>query len=111
VKANRLRGLGVSSEKPANALPGVPPIGETIKGYEVVLWWGVFGPKGLPKEIVNVWNSGIEQILKTKEMQDRMANEGIDPLGGPPERFRAAIRRDVEKWRKVVGQAKISIQH
>lgn len=110
VKANRLRGLGVSSEKPANALPGVPPIGETVKGYEVVLWWGVFGPKGLPKDIVNVWNGGIEQILKTKEMQDRMANEGIDPLGGPPERFRAAIRRDVEKWRKVVAQAKINIQ-
>jgi tripartite-type tricarboxylate transporter receptor subunit TctC len=110
VKANRLRGLGVSGDKPAGALPGVPPLSETVKGYEVVLWWGVFGPKGLPKDIVNVWNTGIEQILKSKEMQDRMANEGIDPLGGPPERFRAAIRRDVEKWRKVVAQAKISIQ-
>jgi len=71
----------------------------------------VFGPKGLPKDIVNVWNSGIEQSLRTKEMQDRMASEGIDPLGGPPERFRSAIRRDVEKWRKVVAQAKITIQH
>ena len=111
VKANRLRGLGISSEKPTAALPGIPPIGETVKGYEVVLWWGVFGPKGLPKDIVNVWNTGIEQSLKTKDMQDRMASEGIEPLGGPPERFRAAMRRDVEKWRKVVSQAKISIQH
>ena len=110
VKANRLRGIGVSSEKPAAALPGIPAIGETVKGYEVVLWWGVFGPKGLPKDVVNVWNSGIEQTLKTRDMQDRMAGEGIDPLGGPPERFRAAIRRDVEKWKKVVSQAKISIQ-
>jgi tripartite-type tricarboxylate transporter receptor subunit TctC len=111
VKANRLRGLGVSSEKPAAALPGIPTIGETVKGYEVVLWWGVFGPKGLPKDIANVWNSGIEQTLKTKDMQDRMASEGIEPLGGPPERFRSAIRRDVDKWRKVVSQAKINIQH
>jgi tripartite-type tricarboxylate transporter receptor subunit TctC len=111
VKANRLRGLAVSNDKPVPALPGMPPIGETVKGYEVVLWWGVFGPKGLPKDIVNVWNSGIEQSLRTKEMQDRMASEGIDPLGGPPERFRSAIRRDVEKWRKVVAQAKITIQH
>jgi tripartite-type tricarboxylate transporter receptor subunit TctC len=111
VKANRLRGLGVSSAKPGSALPGIPPIGETVKGYEVVLWWGVFGPKGLPKDIVSVWNSGIEQTLKTKDMQDRLASEGIEPLGGPPERFRAAMRRDVDKWRKVVSQAKISIQH
>ena len=111
VKANRLRGLGISSEKPTAALPGIPPIGETVKGYEVVLWWGVFGPKGLPKDMVNVWNTGIEHSLKTKDMQDRMASEGIEPLGGPPERFRAAMRRDVEKWRKVVAQAKISIQH
>ena len=110
VKQNRLRGLGVSSEKPVAALPGVPPIAQTVKGYEVVLWWGVYGPKGLPKEIVNVWNNGIEQSLKTKELQDRMASEAIDPVGGPPDRFRAAIRRDIEKWRKVVAQAKINIQ-
>jgi tripartite-type tricarboxylate transporter receptor subunit TctC len=43
-------------------------------------------------------------------MQERMAGEGIDPLGGPPERFRNAIRRDVEKWKRVVKQAKITIQ-
>jgi tripartite-type tricarboxylate transporter receptor subunit TctC len=110
VKGNRLRGIGVSSERPSNALPGVPAIGETVKTYEVVLWWGVLAPKGLAKDIVNLWNGGIEQILKSKEMQDRMASEGIDPLGGPPERFRSAIRRDVEKWRKVVSQAKITIQ-
>ena len=110
VKANRLRGIAVSSEKPVAALPGVPALGETVKGYEVVLWWGVFGPKGLPKDIVNVWNKGIDQTLKTKEMQERMASEGIDPLGGPPERFRNAIRRDVEKWKKVVKQAKINLQ-
>jgi tripartite-type tricarboxylate transporter receptor subunit TctC len=110
VKQNRLRGLGVSGEKPVAALPGVRPIAETVKGYEVVLWWGVYGPKGLPKDIVNVWNSGIEQSLKTKELQDRMAGEAIDPLGGPPERFRSAIKRDIDKWRKVVAQAKINIQ-
>jgi tripartite-type tricarboxylate transporter receptor subunit TctC len=110
VRQNRLRGLGVSSEKPVAALPGVPAIGETVKGYEVVLWWGVFGPKGLSKDIVNVWNSGIEQTLKTKEMQDRMNAEAVDPIGGPPDRFRNAIKRDIDKWRKVVAQAKISVQ-
>ena len=110
VKANRLRGVGVTSEKPSSALPGVPTVGETVKGYEVVLWWGLFGPKGLPRDIVSLWNKGVEQILQAKEMQERMAGEGIDPLGGPPENFRNAIKRDVEKWKKVVKQAKLSVQ-
>jgi tripartite-type tricarboxylate transporter receptor subunit TctC len=110
VKQNRLRAIAVSSPKPAPALPGVPPLGETVKGYEVVLWWGLLGPKGLPKDIVSRWNAGVEEILKGKEMQNRMAAEGIEPLGGPPERFRAAIKRDVEKWRRVVREAKITLQ-
>jgi tripartite-type tricarboxylate transporter receptor subunit TctC len=76
----------------------------------VVIWWGVFGPKRLPRDIVSVWNAGIEQVLQNKDMQERMANEGIDPVGGPPERFRNAIRRDVEKWKNVVKQAKITVQ-
>ena len=81
-----------------------------MKGYEVVLWWGVLGPRGLPKDIIAAWNKGIDQIIQGRDMQDRMAGEGIEPLGGPPERFRAAIRRDVEKWRKVVSQAGIKVQ-
>ena len=45
-----------------------------------------------------------------KEMQERMASEGIEPMGGAPERFRSAIRRDVEKWKRVVRDAKITVQ-
>ena len=110
VQANRLRGLGVSTEKPSGALPGIPTIGETVKGYDVVLWYGVFGPKGLPKDIVDLWNKGIAQALQAKELQDRMAAEGLEPAGGPPEQFRAVIKRDVEKWKRVVKEAKITLQ-
>ena len=110
VKANRLRGLAVSTEKPSGPLPGVPTVGETVKGYDVVLWYGVFGPKGLPRDVVSVWNKGIAQALQGKEMQDRMASEGLEPAGGTPEQFRAVIKRDVEKWKRVVKQAKITVQ-
>lgn len=110
VKTNRLRGLAVTSRKPVAPLPEIAPLNESVKGYEVVLWWGVFGPKGLPRDVIAVWNKGIEQILQTKEMQERLAGEGVDPLGGPPERFRSAITRDVEKWKRVVKEAKISLQ-
>ena len=110
VKSNRLRGLAVTSAKPVSPLPGIPSLNESVKGYEVVLWWGVLGPKGVPKSIVSIWNKGIEQTLQTKEMQERLAGEGVDPLGGPPDRFLQAIKRDVEKWKRVVKDAKISLQ-
>jgi tripartite-type tricarboxylate transporter receptor subunit TctC len=110
VKAGRLRGLAVTSEKPQAALPGVPTVGDTVKGYEAVTRWGIFGPRGLPTDIVNLWNRGIDQILQSKEMQERTAGEGIELVGGPPERFRAAMKRDVEKWQKVVRQAKLTVQ-
>ena len=110
VKGGRLRGLAVSTQKPSNALPGVPTVGETVKGYDVVLWYGVWGPKGLPKDIVGVWNKGIADALQAKELQDRMANEGLEPAGGTPEQFRAVIRRDVERWKRVVKEAKITVQ-
>lgn len=110
VKSGKLRGIGVSTAKPSKALPGVPPVGDTVKGYDVVLWYGVYGPKGLQKTVINVWNKAVAAALQAKELQDRMAGEGIDPAGGPPEQFRNAIRRDVEKWKKVVKQAKITVQ-
>jgi tripartite-type tricarboxylate transporter receptor subunit TctC len=110
VKANRLRGLAVTTDKPSSALPGVPTVAETLKGYEVVLWYGIWGPTGLPKDIVSVWNKGVAQILQSKELQERMAGEGLEPVGGTPEHFRNVIKRDVEKWKKVVKQAKISVQ-
>ena len=110
VKGGRLRGLAVSSTKPSSALPGVPTVAETIKGYDVVLWYGVWGPKGLPKDVVNVWNKGIAQALQAKELQDRMAGEGLEPAGGTPEQFREVMKRDVEKWKRVVKQAKVTVQ-
>jgi tripartite-type tricarboxylate transporter receptor subunit TctC len=110
IKSNRLRGIAVTMDKRTHALPGVPTVGETVKGYEVVIWYGVWGPKGLPKDIVDVWNKGIAQALQAKELQERMAGEGLEPAGGTPEQFRAVMKRDIEKWKKVVKQAKITVQ-
>jgi len=102
VKAGRLRGIGVSTPKRTGALPDMPTVGETVTGYEVVIWWGILGPKGLSKDIVSLWNKEVAKVLQTDEMRSRMAGEGIEPVGGPPEQFLNAIRRDVETWKKVV---------
>ncbi len=106
-RTGKLRGIGVTTAKRAGPLPDVPAIGEFVKDYEAVLWYGLWGPKGLPKPVIGRWNEGVTRILKTAEMQKRLASDGVEPAGGPPEQFQKAIARDVEKWRKVVKSANI----
>jgi tripartite-type tricarboxylate transporter receptor subunit TctC len=109
VKSGKLRGVGVTTAKRAGPLPDVPAIGESVKDYEAVLWYGLWGPKGLPKPIVTRWNQEVARILQTPEMQKRLAGDGVEPAGGPPEEFLRAITRDVEKWKKVVKAANIKV--
>ena len=109
VKGGKLRGVGVTTAKRAGPLPDVPAIGETVKDFEAVLWYGLWAPKGLPKPIVTRWNQEVARILQTPEMQKRLAGDGVEPAGGPPEQFINAIRRDVEKWKKVVKAANIKV--
>jgi tripartite-type tricarboxylate transporter receptor subunit TctC len=109
VRAGRLRAIGVTTPKRAPALPEVPTIGETVPGYEVTHWYGIWGPKGLPADIVKRWNREVAAFLQTEEMKKRLATEGLEPAGGPPEQFRGRISRDVEKWKRVVKQAKIVV--
>ena len=106
-KAGRIRGLAVTTIKRNIALPDVPTIAETLTGYEAILWYGCFGPKNLPKNIASLWNTEIEKALSTAAMQERLASEGLDVVGGPPGRFHQVVSRDVPKWISVVNAAKI----
>jgi len=108
-KTGKLRGIGVTTAKRAGPLPDVPTIGETVKDYEAALWYGLWGPRGLPKPVIARWNTEVARILQTEEMKKRLAGDGVEPAGGPPEQFINAIRRDVEKWKKVVKAANIRI--
>ncbi|MEK6591940.1 MAG: tripartite tricarboxylate transporter substrate binding protein [Pseudomonadota bacterium] len=109
VKSGRLRGIGVTSKVRSSALPDVPPIADTVPGYYAPLLYGIWGPKALPGEIVALWNREVAKVLQTGEMRDRLANAGIDAAGGPPEQFRDALRSDIERWQKVVKNAKITL--
>ena len=109
VRGGRLRGLAVTGLKRAEHVPDLPTVAEVLPGYEVVLWYGVLGPKGLAKSVVARWNAEVTKALQTKEMKERMAGEGLEPVGGVPEHFLKVIQRDVEKWRKVVRDAKVTV--
>lgn len=109
VKAGRLRALGVTTAKRARALPDVPAISETVPGYEVVHWYGIWGPKGLPKDIVTLWNREVAKVLRTSAMEKWLEDQGLERAGGPPEEYANRLRVDVAKWKRVVKEARISI--
>ena len=111
IKSGRLRGLAVTTSKRISAAPELPPIAEAgVPGYEVILWHGLVGPKGIPKAIVDRLNSEAGQILKLKAMEDLLAADGVTPAGGTPEQFQALIKSDIERWRKVVERAGIKVE-
>jgi len=109
VKSGRLRAIALTTPKRSGAIPDVPTVSETVPGYEVTHWYGIWGPKGIPKDIVMRWNREVAKVLNTDSMKRWMAQEGLEPAGGPPEEFLNRIRSDVEKWKKVVKEAKIVI--
>jgi tripartite-type tricarboxylate transporter receptor subunit TctC len=109
VKGGRLRGVGVSTAKRISSLPDMPTVSESLPGYEAVTHYGILGPKGLPRNVVALWNREVARILQTEEMKARLTVEAIEPAGGPPEEFLNTIRSDVEKWGKVVKAAGITL--
>ena len=111
VRGNRLRAIAVTTTKRSAALPDLPTVAEAgVPGYEVVLWYGVLGPKDLPKNIVARWNTEIRKATKLPDLKQRLISEGFDIDDSPPAVFQATLKRDVAKWTKVVKAAKIKVE-
>ena len=111
VQAGKLRALAVTSAKRIPALPNVPTVAESgVKGYDVILWHGLIGPKGLPKPIVDRINNEATKALKLKETADQLQNDGVAPAGGTPEQFRAQIQKEIGIWKKVAADAGVKAE-
>lgn len=107
VKAGRLRPIGITTTRRSELMPEVASISETLPGFEVVHWYGMWGPRGLPKSIVMRWNEEVSKVLLTEKMKRQMVSEGLDPGGGPPDELLKILRPAFEKWRTVVKEAKL----
>lgn len=107
LKTGRLRALGISTAKRSALLPDVPSVSEAVPGFDVQHWYAVWGPKGIPKDIVALWNREISKVLRGEEMSKQMRAEGMEVAGGPPEEFRDVLKPAVERWRRVIKEAKI----
>jgi tripartite-type tricarboxylate transporter receptor subunit TctC len=111
VQAGKLRAVAVTTAKRIPALPEVPTIAESgVPGYDVTLWHGLIGPKGLPRPIVERINGEVTKALKLKETAEQLQNDGVAPAGGTPEQFLAQIKKEIELWRKVASDAKVKVE-
>ncbi len=107
LKTGRVRVLGVATKERLPFLPDVPPIADTVPGYEVQGWNGVLAPAGTPRAIVERLNRDIVAIVKTPQFAEQFAPEGIVPVGNTPEQFTQIIISDIAKWAKVIRAAGI----
>lgn len=105
VKSNRLRAIAVTSGKRSPALPDLPTIAESgVPGYEMILWYGLIGPAGIPSEIVQRLNGEIGKVLRDKEVSGRLAAQGVDAEPTTPQQFAQLIASELKKYAKVVKQ-------
>jgi tripartite-type tricarboxylate transporter receptor subunit TctC len=102
IKAGALRALGVTAGKRSDALPDVPTIGETVPGYDAVVWYGIVAPKGTPPEIVATLNSAVNAVLADPKLKARLAELGGEAMPMTPAQFGKLIADETEKWAKVV---------
>jgi tripartite-type tricarboxylate transporter receptor subunit TctC len=109
IKGGKLRALAVTTEKRSAALPDVPTVGETVKGYEASAWFGMGAPAKTPKDAIAVLNSTMNEALKAPNMVARLADLGGTPMGGTPEDFGKIIVAETAKWKKVVEFAGVSV--
>ncbi len=103
IKSGKVRVLGIASLQRSPQLPDVPTIHESgVPGFEAVNWFGMFAPAKTSRKIVNRVNSALVQTIKTPDMQAQFIKLGADPVGSSVEEFTAFVKRDLEKYEKVV---------
>jgi len=102
IKGGKIRAIAVTSEGREPSLPGIPTVGETVKGYEATAWFGIGMPKGTPRDVIEKVNAEVNRALSDPKMIERLAELGGKPIKGTPEDFGKVIKAETDKWAKVV---------
>jgi len=102
IRAGKLRALGMTSNTRDPGFPDVPPISDTVPGYEATAWFGLGMPQGSPREAIEKVNAEVNRALADPGFQKKLADLGGTPIPGTPEDFTKTIAAETEKWSKVV---------
>ena len=110
VETGKLRGIAVTGAKRSAVMPNLPTVAETLPGFEVTTWNGLMAPAATPKDIIARLNGEVVKLLKTPATAKRMNELGLDTIASTPEQFADHLRRETDKWAKVVKAAGARIE-
>jgi tripartite-type tricarboxylate transporter receptor subunit TctC len=110
LKSGKIRAIGVTSAKRLPSLPDVATVAEVLPGFESSQWFGVLGPAGTPRAIVDRLNQAITNASRTPDLKEKFAAMSMEPVNSTPEEFAKVIREETVTWAKVVKAAGIKPQ-
>jgi tripartite-type tricarboxylate transporter receptor subunit TctC len=110
IKAGRIRALGVTTKERVASIPDVPTIGETVPGYEVSVWFGISGPKGIPPDIVAKLNTAINAVLAKPEIKARFHDLGGEVMPLSSAEYGKLVADETVKWAKVVKSTGLKVE-
>jgi tripartite-type tricarboxylate transporter receptor subunit TctC len=111
VRAGKLRGIAVTTEKRSPSMPDLPTIAETgIKGYEGGSWYGLSAPAGTSKEIIARLHAEAVKVMALPDVKDRLFNAGFEVVTSNPEQFAAFTRSEIQKWGKLVKATGLKVE-
>jgi len=105
IKDGRVRALATTESKRTNAAPELPTISEAaLPGYDTGLWFGILGPAGMPKPIIDKISNATNSALKDPDVLKQLTTQGLDARGGSPEEFALFIKTETDRWARVIRQ-------
>ncbi|MEX8493998.1 tripartite tricarboxylate transporter substrate binding protein [Sphaerotilus sp.] len=111
IKSGKLKALAVTTGKRSSALPDVPTLAESgLKGFDIGTWFGVLAPAATPKDITARLSAEMVKVIHSPDFRKRMDEIGAEPIGNTPEQMAKQIHDDVEKFAKLVKDAKVVIE-
>lgn len=110
IKAGQIKAIAVSSPQRVGILPEVPTVAEAaVPGFEADQWYGIVGPAGMPPAVIQKLNAQINATLQSPAILERLQSEGAQPMPSSPEVFGQLIRKDLERWAKVIKTSGMSL--
>ena len=110
IEAGTVRALAVTTAGRASFLPDVPSMSETVPGYDTEVWWGLIGPAGMPRDLVEKISRDFVAALKTDAVKERLAKLGASLIGSTPQAFDAKVHADYDKWGPIIQAAGIKAE-
>jgi tripartite-type tricarboxylate transporter receptor subunit TctC len=108
VRDGKLRALAVTSAKRTSMAPELPAVSELLPGFESNTWFGLYGPKALPPEVLAKIGTAVNQALVDADVKDKLARLGIEPVGGTSVQFTQMLATDAAKWKQIISYRKIT---